>query len=295
MVSSNVRKTPAHVNPFPPNGLTRSGIACWWSILNLIKESNEKGIQCFMWTLTFEKVYPDSWCGNMHRLLVGYLRDEARNRPQLFPFGFGGVRVVEVHPQGHGLHYHWVIRGRIPLSIVRRCARRAGFGHVFIARDDRRRFRAVDLGAAGYVAKYLTKSDKIKGVRSWSCIGDYNGTLTKNIEFDSRKNRVFRQVYRTAKLAGANPSLCYSAAVIAANRWEINADDRDPETFYLARIGAGAGQLDGTEEDRARQLRESIFGVGGNGRTQNGGSCDSSVEGESLGAYCDTGIQGQLF
>lgn len=213
-------------NHFPPAGLTRSGIACWWSIINLIRDSNAKGIPCYMWTLTFKEVYPDSWCGNMHARLVEKLGKAMRDHTRK-TVGFGGVRVTEVHPNGHGIHFHWIIRGRLPLSLVRKCATEAGFGHVFIARDERKRFRAVDEGAAGYVAKYLTKGDKLAGTRAWACIGDYEGTKTIDIEFDSQSNRVFRQAYREARLAGSPRPICFQAAKLAQRKFDHNADARD--------------------------------------------------------------------
>jgi len=179
-----------------------------------------------MWTLTFKECHPDSWCGNMHQRLVRALGDDAKRHPSAFPNGFGGVRVVEDHPGGHGLHYHWIVRGRLPLHRVRERAIASGFGHVFIARDENRRFRKVDEGAAGYVAKYLTKGSRLVGVRTWANIGDYEGVKTRDIEFDSTSNRVFRQAYRTAKLAGANPQLCYSEAVIKQRAWEMDRDIR---------------------------------------------------------------------
>lgn len=221
----NESTSPA-IRPFPPNGLTRSGVACWWSILNLIQGSAERGVPCYMWTLTFKKVYPDSWCGNMHRRLVSLLALDSK-RGHLGNVPFAGVRVSEVHPGGHGIHFHWIVAGRLPLSRVRERARQCGFGFVFIARDERGRFRKVDAGAAGYVAKYLGKGDKLRGVRSWACIGDYDGTKTKDIEFDSQQNRVFREAYRTAKLAGAPPSLCFQAGVLRSRQFAHYADDRD--------------------------------------------------------------------
>jgi len=246
------------VKHFPPNGLTRSGIACWWSILNLINDAKLQGIPCYMWTLTFAKVYPDSWCGNMHRNLVRALGDDAK-AGYLGKNGFAGVRVTEVHPNGHGIHFHWIIRGRIPLGRVRMRAKQCGFGHVFIARDERNRFRMVDAGAAGYVAKYLSKGDKLAGVRSWACIGDYNGTKTVDIEFDSAQNRIFRAAYRTAKLVGSPPSLCYQAAVLAAREFAHHADDRD-KFGGVGRIQAG---VESVGESQRNETQSGIAGIMG--------------------------------
>jgi len=235
--------------PFPPNGLNRSGVACWWSILNLIQSAEQEGVPCFMWTLTFAKTYPDSWCGNMHARLVRALGDDGK-AGKLGKHGFGGVRVTEVHPGGHGIHFHWIIKGRIPLGTVRRRAREAGFGHVFIARDKNNRFRRVDAGAAGYVCKYLTKGDKLAGVRSWACIGVYDGTKTKDIEFDSASNRVFRDAYRAAKLVGSPAALCFQAGRLAQRTYDHHADQRE-QTVGLAGIDSGVKALRQAKGGRA--------------------------------------------
>lgn len=206
-----------------------------------------------MWTLTFAKVYPDSWCGNMHAELVRLLGDACRERKGVRSrTPFGGVRVTEVHPNGHGIHFHWIIRGRLSLALVRKCAKKAGFGHVFIARDTSGRFRAVDGGAAGYVAKYLSKGDKLTGTRAWACIGDYNGTKTRDIEFDSQSNRVFREAYREAKLAGAVAPLCFAAAKIAQRKFDHFSDVRD-----------GAGVESGTNARGAEIGGVALDGDGG--------------------------------
>lgn len=246
------------VKHFPPNGLSRSGVACWWSILNLIQGAKAEGVPCYMWTLTFAKVYPDSWCGNMHANLVRLLGNDAK-RGHLGKCDFAGVRVTEVHPGGHGIHFHWIIRGRLPLSRVRQRAKQCGFGHIFIARDARQRFRVVDEGAAGYVAKYLTKGDKLAGVRSWACIGNYNGTKTIDIEFDSAQNRVFRAAYRAAKLAGSPPSLCYQTAVLAGRNFAHNADDRD-QFGGVGRIQAGT---EGVGESAGIETQSGLVGLMG--------------------------------
>lgn len=220
----------------PPTGVNRSGIACWFSIINLVTRCNALGVPCYLWTLTFPKTYNDAWCGQMHSRLVRYLNKDAKRHPQYFSHGFGAVRVCEVHPDGHGLHYHWVIRGRIQLSYFRHRARQCGFGHIFIARHANKRFRRVDAGVAAYLAKYLLKADKVTGIRSWACLGDYVGTKTRDVEFDSRKNRVFRQAYANAKTAGGTRPQCYSAAVIEARNWEHNHDDRDEKTSLTSAV-----------------------------------------------------------
>jgi len=280
---------------FPPNGLNRSGLACWWSIKSLIEDSSAKGIPCYMWTLTFAKTYPDSWCGNMHsKLVTKLLLDDKAGK--LGKYGFGGVRVSELHPNGHGLHFHWIIRGRLPLAQVKKRAREAGFGHIFIARDKNNRFRSVDVGAAGYVAKYLTKGDRLHGVRAWACIGNYTGVKTIDIVFESKKNEVFRQAYRTAKLAGANSAQCYITALTISARWEHFADDRDgPHGVELAdkirqevsgnliRLRAGAQ----SNRDAPASGRESpLGGLGGIPDTRIDSVESASLETQGVFNYC---------
>jgi len=234
--------------PFPPADLTRSGVACWWSILNLIRDSEKEGVPCYLWTLTFAKTYPDSWCGNMHGKLVRALGDDAK-LGHLGKDGFAGVRVTEVHPDGHGLHFHWVIRGKLPLARVRFRAKQCGFGHIFIARDARNRFRRIDTGAAGYLCKYLTKGERLAGIRSWNCIGKYDGVKTYDIEFDSPDSRVFRAAYRAAKLAGSPAALCFQAAKLAQRKYNHEADAREQIT-----------SIRGLEE-RAEEIRRNKGGA----------------------------------
>lgn len=219
---------------FPPAGLNRSGVACWFSIKGLIESAHACGIPCYLWTLTFADVVPDSWAGNMHSRLVAYMRNSVRDGhiPE-----FAGVRVVEEHPGGHGLHYHWVLRGKVSLAVVRSNAKRAGFGHVFIARDSNRRFRKVDVGAAGYLAKYLTKNEKLHGVRSWACIGTYEGSKTRDIEFASKSVDVFRTAYAEAKFNGLPRASCFNAGIIAQRRHDA-CDDTGGDGCFRPRSDA---------------------------------------------------------
>jgi len=188
------------INPHrPPLGLTRSGVACWWSIYNLISESVTP---CYLWTLTFKEVYPYSYYGNMHRSLVAYLINDDK-RGYLGPDGFAAVRVIEEHPGGHGLHYHWIVKGRMPINRVRLRAEQCGFGRINIAQDKKTgRVKVCDVGAAGYLAKYLTKNEKLPGVRAWACLGRYKGVATKDIEFRSKEADVFRAAYREGIRSG---------------------------------------------------------------------------------------------
>lgn len=195
-----------------------------------------------MWTLTFKDTVPDSWAGNMHSRLMKYMSHSVRSGEVK---EFAGVRVVEEHPGGHGLHYHWILKGKVPLAIVRHNASKAGFGHVFIAREQTGKFRKVDEGAAGYLAKYLTKNEKLHGVRSWACIGTYEGTKTKDVVFESQSVNIFREAYREASANGCPRAMCYSAGIMAQRRNDAKHFEQISETSYTPRkdVTGGAAEV----------------------------------------------------
>lgn len=58
-----------------PEFATRSALACWWSILRLIRQNPGN---VFLWTLTFKEVWPDNYCSNMHRNLLTAIKDEIK-------------------------------------------------------------------------------------------------------------------------------------------------------------------------------------------------------------------------
>jgi len=110
----------------------------------------------------------------------------------------GGVKVVEIHPGGHGLHFHWVIKGRIPIHTLLDISRPLGFGRIQV--DD----KPAGLATAGYLSTYLTKqkNKKLDGLRRWGCLGDYVGIRARDIEYLSPSVQVFREAFREAKSAG---------------------------------------------------------------------------------------------
>lgn len=202
--------TPALLTP--PMGLNRSGIACWWSILNLVQTD----FPCYLWTLTTAETLPHSYYGEFHKNLMRDLGHKARDG--FLPKNWGGVRVVEVHPNGHGLHFHWVMRGYLPIKVVRDCTTRAGFGRIHVDPDP------VSPKAASYLAKYLTKGERIFGVRAWACIGNYDGVKTRDVEFDSDTARVFRRVFRAATDQGYDNRQAFIMARLCSTWYEANPE-----------------------------------------------------------------------
>jgi len=173
--------------------LPRSALACWWSITHLIRETEAQGSHCYLWTITCGQVVPDHWFGQMHSVMVRNVGDAARRGTQssaggTIPQNWGGVRVFEAHPGGHGLHAHWVMRHRMDWHVVKDCALRAGLGpriHVD--------FKPCRLATAYYLAMYLLKGDKLRGLRAWANIGTYDGIGGRDIELDSARIRAIRQ------------------------------------------------------------------------------------------------------
>jgi len=86
-----------------------------------------------------------------------------------------GVRVAEVHPGGHGVHFHALLSGFIPFELVNEVGARFGFGHTSC--------EEANPGSIDYLAKYLTKPQPLLGRRRrWGCIGGYKGTRVRDIE-----------------------------------------------------------------------------------------------------------------
>lgn len=146
--------------------------------------------ECYFWTLTTPDTIPDYAYGERHRVLLYKLAHDARDG--LCP-PVCGVRVVEAHPGGHGLHYHWVLAGRFPIRRLLVRTREAGFGRVDV---DPKPCTPL---LAPYLCKYLLKGDRLHGVRMWANIGTWDGVRTRDIEVDSSSSSVFRNAFRHAR------------------------------------------------------------------------------------------------
>jgi len=215
------RKGNAALPYFPPHGLTRSGVACWWSIMRLIETYHAQNIPCFLWTLTTSTPLPDSYYGNMHSMLMSKMRDAVRSGDLK---SWGGVRVIEPHPGGHGLHFHWVMHGFMPVHVIRKLATACGFGRIDVNPDP------VSNRVASYLAKYLVKSRKdssdVFGVRRWACIGDYDGVKTNDVVDESISAQIFRGFYRNAIEQGAPKAVAFGIARVEQARWKKYANEQ---------------------------------------------------------------------
>jgi len=195
----------------PPRGLTKSGIACWWSIKNLIEKH-----ECYLWTLTCSDTLPDFAYGYRHSRLLQSLNDD-RRRYGVTPVC--GVRVVEEHPDGHGLHYHWVLAGRYPIRRLLARGKQSGFGRISVHPNP------CGVAVAPYLCKYLLKNDKLHGVRMWANIGTWEGVGARDIEVDSNSCRVFRDAFRHAKALGKNRGQAYNFAKVTQRDYDFSTLD----------------------------------------------------------------------
>jgi hypothetical protein len=113
------------------------------------------------WTFTLPYEYHPYKAGQMWGDLCRELKRS---------LGFSGVRVFELHPNGHGLHVHVVTNDFIRVEHVRPICKRFGWGRVHVKKIGSEK-------AKNYLAKYLCKQRKawegakLVGVRWWGVFG----------------------------------------------------------------------------------------------------------------------------
>jgi len=148
-----------------------------------LHDDGKRARRVYMWTFTFPKVVADEIAMKCWNHLNSSLKYKFRSSGEI-----PGVKTVEVHPGGHGLHFHALIARRLPVHEVRRLAIKAGFGRIHVQKCKR--------GAAEYCAKYLTKKDDglKKGTRRWGMIGGFKGTRVKDIIVESELAENCRRV-----------------------------------------------------------------------------------------------------
>lgn len=193
----------------PPRNLNASGLACFWSIQHLI----ETWRHVYLWTFTLPTLKPDYYISACRRRFFITLNDSVRNGtiPK-----YGGVRVVEVHPGGHGLHDH------MPLSFnrrlhgnhcslerrIREAAHDAGYGVIH------RHPKPATPYAAIYLAQYLNEEGGTlhKHAKRWANFGAYRGCKVKDIIYESESIDILRRGYEDARKSGLAPWPAIQAA-----------------------------------------------------------------------------------
>lgn len=174
------------------NPITKSKCAFLFSVKALFREKvangSERARRVYFWTFTFRDVESDDHafkCWNHLRVLMHQKWKDGEGIP--------GIRVVEVHGGGHGLHFHLLVRRRIDVNQVRRLAIRAGFGRIHV--------RKATQNDAEYLGKYLSKADDglARGRRRWGNFGTFKGSQVRDIEVTSTFSHNCRQVRSVLK------------------------------------------------------------------------------------------------
>lgn len=141
----------------------------------------------YFWTFTFVSVMPDWYYS---QCWANFIRDLQNVYGQMIL----GVKVLEVHPGGHGLHYHAILNKRISVHFVRRIGKKYGVGIVQV--------KKCDIGAANYLVPYLKKEDGLsKGIRRWGTVGGFVGVKFKDVEVDTPFQRNMTHITKGKKVS----------------------------------------------------------------------------------------------
>lgn len=170
---------------------SRSCVALWMSCLQLIRQHPG---DVWLWTFTFAEVLPSHYAANVHRNFMTAIANAKRGSS--WPKAWGGVKVPEFHPSGHGIHFHWLAYPRMNVSNVRAIAESVGFGRIHVHPEP------ATERAANYISKYLIKGGTLSGLKSWGTLGDYEGVRVKDVLMESASINVYRTAYREAIAAG---------------------------------------------------------------------------------------------
>jgi len=159
--------------------MTKSKAAFLHSVERLFDQKR----RVYFWTFTFPRVVEDDLAFKCWNHLGTLLR-----RRWADSVGVPGLRVVEVHAGGHGLHFHLLVARRLAVQEVRRLAIRAGFGRIHVMKARRNH--------ADYMAKYLAKAQDglARGRRRWGCFGSFKGTRVKDIVIESTLTENIKRV-----------------------------------------------------------------------------------------------------
>jgi hypothetical protein len=137
----------------------------------------QPGFRVYFWTFTFAAVHSDWEAMRMFSAFLNHLRKTIGG-------DWSGVRVAELHPGGHGVHFHALLDRRLDVHIVRRVGRCYGIGriHVEVAHGEE---------SVKYLAKYLSKQregplcESGRNARRWASFGPIQGTRVSDLVNES--------------------------------------------------------------------------------------------------------------
>lgn len=162
--------------------MTKSAQALIWSV-----ESIQDGR---FWTFTLPVEVPVKVGCAMWRRLAWELK---RN------LGFSGIRVFELHPNGHGLHVHVVSEKYHDVNAVRCISNKMGWGRINVVRV--KNCNVVGFSRIGhlgkYLAKYLVKEIRkrewsLKGVRLWGSFGGFKHCKVSSVRVSTVIGRLMK-------------------------------------------------------------------------------------------------------
>ena len=166
--------------------MTESAQALIWSIGD-IQDGR-------LWTFTVPHCQPAKQTAAMWRRTAYELKRS---------LGFRGIRVFEIHPNGHGLHVHVVTDKYFSVRSVRRITDRMGWGRLHVVRVKQGVACGVRMGHVGkYLAKYLAKGQKmrkewgLKGFRMWASFGGHKDYIrVAQVAFETPVKAIINLLY----------------------------------------------------------------------------------------------------
>jgi hypothetical protein len=119
---------------------------------------------------------------------------------------FSGLRVFELHPDGHGLHIHVLTSDFLQINQVRALWATVGGGRVHLL--------PIPPERAGYLGKYLRKAGRpacFKGARMWAAFGGCDHTKVKDVTIESHWTKTYALLKSTVRFV--------SGMTFAGLRW----------------------------------------------------------------------------
>ena len=224
--------------------ITKSRAAFLFSAQRLAEISR----RLYFWTFTWEEewlaleIYRRSW----NRFTTALQRRTKAD--------FAALRVWEEHQGGHGLHVHMLANERLDVNLVRVLAKRAGIGRINVRRAVQR--------DAEYLAKYMTKRGKIRGVRQWAALGNWQHTKVSDVEVESDDGKLLRTIYRSPAVQALPTRRRWGEArriFFQFMRAGMNPSELGPKLAQISKVNRDANEprditiiwADGTVERRS--------------------------------------------
>jgi len=239
--------------------VTRTKIALEWAIDELLDRATSP---CGFYLITIPELMPWDEVAERHRSMLHLMALHVK-RKRLKPYG--GVRVFEEGEQTNRPHAHWVMCPRIPQDRIQWYASMAGMGQVWL--DQRPAGEAL----GSYLAKYMAKSQSMKGRRRWQCFGAFKASVqVGQVQVDTEHTRAFKAGLEEAKRLHMGKSEAYTFAARAANLQKYGITEKDRWKFMSLSGGRGSittGESGLETSDRGTDL----------------------VEGETMASLCSQG------